>query len=268
MQVMEHVVRCFAEEPDCFVIEPLPPVRRIRTPSFTLLLSPSKTLSSVSGVRASERELDATVAEVRRLVREAGYLRTVWNVGPSSRPERLVGMLAERGFVPATRPPFEPKATAMTLTQPPPPPPPGAEARPVRDLDEYLQAWRIAIETFNEPEEDAAGWLAAAPTLWEQQDHVERFAHLAFVDGRPVGFAFAFAGPVGLLLGGSGVLAASRGRGAYRALLAARWQEAVRLGKPALVIQAGAMSRPILERSGFESICSVDVLEDPEAGTR
>ena len=124
------------------------------------------------------------------------------------------------------------------------------------------------METFNEPEEDAAGWLAAAPALWEQQDHVERFAHLAFVDGRPVGFAFAFAGPVGLLLGGSGVLAAARGRGAYRALLAARWQEAARLGKPALVIQAGAMSRPILERSGFESICSVDVLEDPDPAGR
>ena len=130
-------------------------------------------------------------------------------------------------------------------------------------MDEYLEAWRIAIETFNESEEDAAGWLAAAPALWEQQDCVERFAHLALLDGRPVGFAFAVAGPDGLLLGGSGVLAAARGRGAYRALLAARWAEAVRLGKPALVIQAGAMSRPILERSGFESICRLDVLEEP-----
>jgi GNAT superfamily N-acetyltransferase len=233
-----------------------------------VLLAPSLTLSNVSGVRATERELDATIAEVRRLVREAGYQRTTWTVGPSSRPEGLAEMLAERGFVPATRPPFEPVATAMALVEAPPPPPAGVEARPVRDLDEYLQTWRIAMETFNESEEDAAGWLAAAPALWEQQDHVERFAHVALLDGRPVGFAFALAGPVGLLLGGSGVLAAARGRGAYRALVAARWQEAVRVGKPALVIQAGAMSLPILERSGFQSICSLKVLEDPEAGTR
>jgi hypothetical protein len=59
------------------------------------------------------------------------------------------------------------------------------------------------------------------------------------------------------------VLEGMRGRGAYRALLAARWIEAVGLGKPALVIQAGAMSRPILERSGFESLCRIDMLEDP-----
>ncbi len=131
----------------------------------------------------------------------------------------------------------------------PPPPPAGVEARPVRDLDEYLQAWRIAMETFNEPEEDAAGWLAAAPALWEQQDHVERFAHLAFVDGRPVGFAFA-----------------SPGRPACCWAAAASWPRRAAAGptgrwsRPAgrrrsasasrrSVIQAGAMSRPILERS-------------------
>ena len=36
-------------------------------------------------------ELDATVAEVRRLVREAGYLRTVWNVGPPPGPNDWSG---------------------------------------------------------------------------------------------------------------------------------------------------------------------------------
>ena len=42
-----------------------------------------------------------------------------------------------------------------------------------------------------------------------------------------------------------------------------RWTEAVRLGTPALVIQAGAMSRPILDRAGFETVCRIQVLEDP-----
>jgi hypothetical protein len=262
MSEISDAIRGFAEEPDCFVAEPLAPARRIQTATFTLALSPSRTMSAVSGARTSARDLDGTLAEVRRLARQAGCARMAWNVGPSSRPTGLTEMLIERGFVPATRPPLEPEATAMALVHAPPAPPEGVEARRVRDLDEYLQTWRIAFETFNASEEDAAGWLAVAPELWKQQDWVDRFTYVALIDERPVGFAFALAGPCGLLLGGSGVLAGVRGHGAYRALLAARWIDAVRLGKPALVIQAGAMSRPILERSGFESLCRIDVLED------
>jgi len=97
-------------------------------------------------------------------------------------------------------------------------------------------------------------------------DNLSDFAHLAFVDGRPVGFAMSAVAPEGLLLGGSGVLASARGRGAYRALLSARWESAVALGTPVLVIQAGMMSRPILERCGFEQVCRIEVLEDPAMG--
>lgn len=262
MSEISDAVRSFAEEPDRFVAV-LPPARRVQTDAFTLILAPSKTASAVSGVRTSAHGLDQIIAEVRRIVRQAGHSRTAWSIGPSCRPEGLAAMLLERGFVPATRAPYEPEATAMALVRPPPAPRPGIEARRVRDLDEYLETWRIALQTFNASEEDIAGWLAVAPGLWKQQDFVDRFTLVALIDGRPVGFAFAYAGPCGLLLGGSGVIESARGRGAYQALLAARWTEAVQIGKPALVIQAGAMSRPILARAGFEAICRLDVLEDP-----
>jgi hypothetical protein len=52
----------------------------------------------------------------------------------------------------------------------------------------------------------------------------------------------------------------------YRALVAARWTRAVELGKPALVIHAGAMSRPIVERAGFAPLGRVENLEDPAVG--
>ena len=39
----------------------------------------------------------------------------------------------------------------------------------------------------------------------------------------------------------------------YRALVRARWDDAVAAGQPALVVHAGAMSRPILERLGFQA---------------
>lgn len=261
MSEISEAIRQFAEDPDCFIAEPLAPARRIEAPSFTLLLSPWGTLSNVTRVRSAE--LDATIADVRRQVRQGRFRRTTWNVGPSTRPEGLVQLLLARGFVPATEPPYEPEATAMALVRPPPAPPGGIEVRRVRDVDEFLLTWRMAIETFGASAEEGASWLAAGPALWAHQDYIDRFTHLAIADGRPVGFSYAYAGPSGMLLGGSGVLPNARGRGAYRALVAARWTEAVALGKPALVIHAGAMSRPILERCGFEPVCHIDVLEDP-----
>jgi predicted GNAT family N-acyltransferase len=59
-------------------------------------------------------------------------------------------------------------------------------------------------------------------------------------------------------------LPSARGRGAYRALIAARWDEAVARGTPALAVQAQETSRPILERCGFEVVCTMyEVEHDP-----
>ena len=60
-----------------------------------------------------------------------------------------------------------------------------------------------------------------------------------------------------------GVLAEARGHGAYRALVRARWDDAVGAGQHALVVHAGAMSRPILERLGFHAAAEQEVLLDP-----
>jgi GNAT superfamily N-acetyltransferase len=68
--------------------------------------------------------------------------------------------------------------------------------------------------------------------------------------------------PSGINLSGSSVLPAARGRGVYRALVAARWDEAVERHLPALTVQAGVMSAPILERLGFESVGTQLVLCD------
>jgi hypothetical protein len=66
----------------------------------------------------------------------------------------------------------------------------------------------------------------------------------------------------GLLLYGGATLPRSRGRGAYRALIRARWDDAVALGTPALLTQGGSMSRPILERLGLERVGEVHMLVD------
>ena len=66
----------------------------------------------------------------------------------------------------------------------------------------------------------------------------------------------------GLLLYGGATVPRARGRGAYRALIRARWDDAVSGGSPALITQGGSMSRPILERLGFEPVGHVHMLVD------
>ena len=84
---------------------------------------------------------------------------------------------------------------------------------------------------------------------------------LACIDGRPVAAAGAIAAPRGLFLSGAATHPEARGRGCYRALIRARWDEAVRRGTPALVVHAQETSRPILESVGFERVCTLYELE-------
>ena len=58
------------------------------------------------------------------------------------------------------------------------------------------------------------------------------------------------------------VLPDARGRGAYRALVQARWADAVARGTPLAVTDAGSQSRPVLARMGFREICTIRCLID------
>ena len=65
-----------------------------------------------------------------------------------------------------------------------------------------------------------------------------------------------------MVLSGGATRPEARGRGAYRALVRARWDEAVRRGHPQLVAQASAMSRPVLQRAGFRTVGTVTLFAD------
>jgi GNAT superfamily N-acetyltransferase len=102
---------------------------------------------------------------------------------------------------------------------------------------------------------------------WERvKDDPRGDAFVALVDGRVVGSAGASYTDAGLYLGGGNVAKAARGRGVYRALVRARWDVAVARGTPALVVQAGQMSRPILERLGFRTVCTIRLFGDDSGG--
>jgi GNAT superfamily N-acetyltransferase len=80
--------------------------------------------------------------------------------------------------------------------------------------------------------------------------------YVAYVDEAPVSAAWILlpeGSQFGSLWGGS-TLSEYRGRGLYTALLAARAREATQRGVRYLTVDASPMSRPILEKFGFQTI--------------
>jgi hypothetical protein len=140
--------------------------------------------------------------------------------------------------------------TALGAAEPPPSVA-GIEIRRIETYADFLVALEVA----------SAGWQTDmsrdAEAAWRR--HLERPGGdwVAVLDGRPVAYAGAIAGPRGLFLTGGVTHPDARGRGAYRALVRARWDEAVRRGTPGLVVHAEDASRRVLERIGFERVGSV-----------
>jgi len=253
------VLREIAEYPNSF--SPLGPKdERIDTDRYTLCMGSSKTSNTVQRQRMHADEVDEVLAEVRSLLRERGRDKTQWEVGSSAEPPDLVERLLERGLTWDK----DPYAVALVLTREPPPPPPELVARPVETFEEYAAANAVQWEAFDMPEDEVEESRARLPERWAEKVNV---MHAAWLDGELVSAGTAAPTEHGLLLYGGATLARARGRGAYRALLHARWQEAVRNDTPALITQGGSMSRAILERAGFERVGEIHMLMD-EFGKR
>ncbi len=90
-------------------------------------------------------------------------------------------------------------------------------------------------------------------------EHTERVSvYIAYVNGQPASAAWAFFPEQSRYtsLWGGATIDAFRGQGLYTALLAVRAQEAKARGVRYLTVDASPMSRPILERFGFELLAS------------
>ena len=247
-------MREVAEYPNSF--GPLGPGdERIETDRYTLCMGRGKTWNTVQRQRLRADEVDAVLAEVRSLLRERGRTSTQWEVGSAAEPPNLVDLLLERGVVRDK----EPYAVALVLTREPPPA--GAElvARRVTTFEEYAAANEVQWQAFEMPEDEIAEARALLPGGWKETPNI---MHAVWLDGEVVSAGTSAPTAHGLLLYGGATLERARGRGAYRALLRARWDEAVAHGTPALITQGGSMSRPILERVGFERVGHIHVLRD------
>jgi hypothetical protein len=265
--MISEEVRRFAEDPAAWgEIGPGSALTRILTDRYCLLLGPVPTFTTVSRLRLDPDDVSETLAEVRARVAEHGHRDATWWVGSSATPGDLADRLQTHGLVPDERPGSDPHSTTMVLADEPPPPPGDVVARRVESFEEFLTAGRIADAAFEASEEEAKAYEAIAADSFarEQAGHAPR-AYLAFLDGEPAGVGRALFAPdcPAVLMIGGGVLQHARGRGVYRALVQARWRDAVAAGMPALTTQAGALSRPILERLGFHAVAEQEILLDP-----
>src|SRR5262249_46975641 len=124
----------------------------------------------------------------------------------------------------------------------------GVDVHKVASFDEHRAAAELTWRSFGFTEEQQAQLrlkLRARDDHYRHVDPTSRF--VAVIDGTVVGSGSSAYLPGCVYLVGGNVGEDARGRGVYRALVRARWDEAVDRGTPALVVQAGQMSRPILE---------------------
>jgi len=221
------------------------------TEEYALSSDFGDTWAQVERIRLREDELPRAIADVDAFMRETGADRASWWLTERSTP-------GEEAFLAAglQRLEVDYLFAAMILTSEPPAAE-GIEVRQVETLDEYAESRRLALTAFADPrqrkpsdEDLAAEWAHHAdPTF------------AAWLDGRMASTGRAIYTRAGACLKGGSTAEWARGRGAYRAVVRARWDEAVRRGTPALTVGAGPMSRPILERLGFVQVLQLRRLE-------
>jgi hypothetical protein len=227
---------------------------RIDTGRYTLCLGPGSTWNTVQRQRFPLEEVDDVLAEVRAELRSRGRTQTQWEVGSSAAPG-LVDALLERGLVPDR----DPYAVALVLTREPPVIPPIFTARQVATLEELEAAAEVQWEAFEATLEEIDEARRLLPERFRDGTNLR---HAIWLEGEIVCTGMSAPTERGLLLYGGATRPSARGRGAYRALIRARWDDAMALGTPALITQGGSMSRPILERLGFERVGEVHMLLD------
>jgi hypothetical protein len=188
--------------------------------------------------------------DIHARLRAKGRTGCTWEIGTHATPGDLVDRLLALGLVDDEPTPL---AVGMVLTAAPAQAATGVDVRRAESYEEHLAASRIAAIAFGGPVP-----TEVSPPVHEPNNSV----YLAYVDGEPVARGSASFSEHGVTLFGGSTLPEARGRGAYRALVAARWDDAVARGTPVLVTQASPMSRPILAQLGFREVCEIRILLD------
>jgi GNAT superfamily N-acetyltransferase len=252
---MAAVSQGLVEFANRFQQPPAPGIEVIDTGRYRLTLQPDYPMpgpNSAAWIRCREDEADTVIAEVRELVGRR-KLPLMWVLDPETEPVNFHERLAARGIQPE---PHSPEVAVLVLA---------ADARidgveveglELRDALADAQSFRHA-DAVNA---GAFGDKPRQPAAQErrrrnQLEAGNRRLLLAMVDGEPAGSAgLTLYPPAGAIINGGAVLEKFRGRGVYRAMVAARLEMARQAGVPGVSVWGGPMSRPILTRLGFEQV--------------
>ncbi len=239
LQRLDDERRTLAREGES--LEVLPHVTRVR---WTDRAGHGIAFSSLT-----ETNADAVIAE------QAAHYRAInseveWKVYGHDMPGDLTARLAKQGFV------VGPREAVMVLD--------------LRSQSDWVNAAPAHLVLRVATLDHLAMFRAAAENIFEKDysltegDITRALAsrsteHLAYIgvdDGRAVSIGRLYthrASAFGGLYGG-GTRTTHRGKGWYRAVVAARARDAVALGARYLMVDALPTSRPILERMGFERL--------------
>jgi GNAT superfamily N-acetyltransferase len=224
----------------------------IERPGWLQLVTPTLRQGGLNGVSLSrladdeaDRVIDETIARYRAL-----GLRFRWVVCPDATPADLAERLERRGL-----------ARASTR----------AMARPTEGFEAHDDPGLSVVEV-DEPMLPAfdrvmgEGWgidpapLAAYHRVVFAREPRPVRLYLGLVEGRPAATAATFLFERSAYLMGAVVLPSFRGRGLYRALVAARLQDAAARGLGLATTQAKEeTSAPRLERMGFQTVCRLSI---------
>jgi GNAT superfamily N-acetyltransferase len=227
-----------------------PDTRVTERPGWFQILTPSfRTggLNEVAGAQLSDDEADAVIA--RTLAEYAAHdVRFRWIVTPDSRPKDLGERLSRHGMS-VEQVQVMAAAVADLAVEPPP------------DI-EVVEVGSAELDTYVDTV--AAGWNTDPEPLRAYLRFVSarrgpHHSFLALDGGRPVGAADHVAFTRSALFMGAVVLPEHRGRGVYRALLAARLRHVAAAGIRVVTTHARATtSAPILAHLGFATLVELD----------
>jgi GNAT superfamily N-acetyltransferase len=244
----------FVEAPGRFM-EPSAGTTVVQTPRFVLVAGQGGIWAAVEGIRLRDGEAAEAVAEVRELAAAARSRVVSWWVSERATPPDVENQLLDAGLQLLAD---DYLLDGLLATTPPPPGPPEVEVRQAASVEEWIAVRELQEAVFDNPPERRPSREEHAVDY--ERTNVALFG--AWLDGELVGAGAASPTSRGMLLWGGAVREDARGRGCYRALVRARWEEAVRRGTPALTVSANDQSGPALRRLGFEKVVEFRRLED------
>jgi ribosomal protein S18 acetylase RimI-like enzyme len=226
---------------------------------LTFQPGPIPHFANVSAVRARDDTLDVLFNAAVNWFATQGRSDCTWFLGPSTTPSTALEWLLSRGSARSER------ATAMWLDAEPAP----TSAVQVRAVDSpetllvYREMTALASGAVELAHDAKAAMTASNPRAWADLIAMEgrRRNYLAVIDDQPVAAAGLLLTDRGVaVMAGGATLPEARGRGCYRALVRARWDDAVAAGSPNLVVQASDMSGPILAAMGFRGVAELTIV--------